>query len=328
MARKRQARAALLSLWLAACGLDAWAGEFVVFEDAGAGKLLKGPLDSSSWQPVGDFVKGRNTWTLLAGGRQLAILDRAAGKASITVYDLASARPVMSQQLPPSTVVAGPVFGNPSLYLLRTFDLKNRSDGHKAFIADLKAGSVVGTVPSGGIDTTISPLPDGRLYRIHDTTGVISVSGSDGAWAPIGRLAIPAHMKIAGWRLNHRGTQVAVHLSWTASSSDVRSDIWIANADGSSPYRLTRQGQMGRPVWSPDDSRVAFLYDTLSSLAGGGLDGAGTTGRCSYWHVPVEARDVGGLSFGRPHAIAHQMHVNYGGVKNYPACNVLAWERD
>lgn len=74
------------------------------------------------------------------------------------------------------------------------------------------------------------------------------------------------------------------------------------------------------PVWSPDDGKLAFNYDTTSML--GGL-----TGRCTYWQVPINAQNVTGISVDQQHAVATQMRVNLRGVKNYARCNVVSWER-
>jgi hypothetical protein len=194
------------------------------------------------------------------------------------------------------------------------------SDGGQASIVNLKAGTVLGTVASGGFDTTIEALPDGRLYRINSKTGVISSSGSDGSWTDIGRLSIPAGTTVGNWRLNHQGNKLAIVYQWFSDAAASRSDIWTASADGSNQVRLTNQGFMGHPVWSPDDGKLAFNYDTTSML--GGL-----TGRCTYWQVPADAQNVTGISTDQPHAVATQMRVNLRGVKDYSPCNIVAWER-
>jgi hypothetical protein len=294
-------------------------GEFVIYEDTASGELLKGPLDSSSWQTLAPYRRGQDGWSRLASGRQLALYRSAsAHNDTVTVYDVASGQEVLRQEVPKHTVVAGPVFGNPDHYLLRTY--VGASDGGQAFVVDLRAGKLLSTLPSGGFDTTIEALPDGRLYRVHAKTGAVSIAGSNGAWSDIGRLSPPAGATLGNWRLSHQGKQIAVVYQWFSAGAATRSDVWIANIDGSNPHRLTNQGYMGHPVWSPDDSRLAFNYDTASML--GGL-----TGRCTYWQVPANAQNVTGISADQPHAVATQMHVNLHGVKGYPPCNVVAWER-
>lgn len=295
----------------------------MVYEDTTSGELLKGPLDSSTWKTVAAYRRGEDAWSILALGRQLAVYRSASTKNdTITIYDLPSGQLVLAQEIPKNTVVAGPVFGKTNHYLLRTY--VGSSDGNQAFIVDLKAGKVLATMPSGGGDMTIEALPNGRLYRIEDRTGVIAIGTADGVWKPVGRLEIPAGATVGKWRLNHRGDKIAVAYQWFAASSAIHSDVWVAGIDGSGQYRLNQQGVMNHPIWSPDDARVGFQLDTTSSLAGGGV---GVTGKCRFWHVPVTAQNVSGLAVDEPHATATQMLVNMRGVKNFAPCNVVAWEQ-
>lgn len=292
--------------------------EFLLYEDLTAAKFLKGPLDGSSSQPFADYDNREQTWSRFASGKQLGIFRPASSTTrTLSVYDTSSGQVVLTQDVPRNSVVAGPVFGNADHYVLRTFE--GTSDGNKAFVVNLKTGTVVDTLTSGGFDTTIDALPDGRLYRIHDKTGAISTSGANGAWTDIGQLSIPTGWQITGWRLNHQGTKVAINYTFTGTA-ERKSDVWVANIDGSAQSRLTSQGDMNHPVWSPDDSQIAFLYDTLSRLGA-------TTGHCSYWQVAADARDIAGIVHDQPHATARQMRVNMGGIKDFSACNIVAWEK-
>ena len=328
---------ALCCLWLAGSGwpLKAQAspmlpppapsgGDVVVYVDSVAGGLLKGRLDSSSWTKIAAFKQGKHSMTPLASGRQLAVYeDIDSQNESVTVFDVGTGQPLFAQRLPRNTVVeAGPVFGKPSHYLLRT--ITGTSDDNQAFIVDLKAGSVAATFASGGLDNGYAALPDGRLYRISKKTGAIAIGSAPGTWTDSGRLAIPANLSILSWRVNHQANKLAIVYALN-SSGTFKTDVWVANIDGSSPYRLTNLGHAAHPVWSPDDNRIAFSYDTLSDMVGG-LPGS-ATGQCSYWNVPTDARDVSGLVKDQQHAVARQMTVNFSGIKNYPACNIIAWEK-
>lgn len=342
----------LLALWLCGCGggggsSDAQAspstppptgtntppsvqpaGDFVVFEDSNAGSFIKGPLDSSSWAKLADFKKGVNTLTTLASGGQLAIYQAVdAANESVSIYDVKSGQRIATQKIPKGTVVAaGPLFGKPELYLLRTFTTTATgfTDGNVAFVADLKAGTVNNTLASGGKDAHITALPDGRLYRIDKNTGAISTSDATGAWQPLGTLTFPANRTLGEWRVNHQGTKIAVQYDAKVSGG-LKSDLWVANIDGANQYRVTNDGNIYGPVWAPDDSKLAFQFNTLSSMVGGSSDAA--TGQCSYWYVPAESRDVSGLVKGQPHAVAKQMNANQSGVKDFPVCNLVAWEK-
>ncbi|GGY61453.1 hypothetical protein GCM10011613_01060 [Cellvibrio zantedeschiae] len=301
--------------------------EFILTPDMTLGKLIKGDVKGERWEEFAPYRKGDDTFSLLAAGRQLAIFPKntSTRTETVNIYDVSSGQLLVTQQIPKRTVISGPVFGNHDFYLLRTF--VGASDGDKMFVANLRTGDIIRELSSGGSDNTIDTLADGRLYRIHDKTGLISISGPDGKWADIGRLAIPAGQQIGLWRINHAGNKIAVYYLWRNSATALMGDVWIANIDGSNHYRLTNQGYMTHPVWSPDDSRVAFKYDTTSNMVGGGLGGAGGTGKCSYWQVPVGAKDVSGIAYGRPHNLAKEILINMGGVAHFPVCSLVAWEK-
>lgn len=297
--------------------------EFAVYVDVLADSLLKGALDSSSWSRIAEFKSGRHSLTPLAAGRQLAVYQaQDAQNTGVSVYDVRSGQPLWSQVLPRNTVVeAGPVFGNASHYLLRT--ITGTSDGNKAFVVDLRAGSIVSTFASGGLDYQYATLPDGRLYRVSKQSGALAIGSADGTWATVGNLTIPAGLHVMSWRINHRGDRLAVVYA-LSSPGTFKTDVWVARIDGSGQYRLTDLGHAGAPVWSPDDSRLAFTYETLSDAVGG-LPGS-ATGQCSTWYAAGDSRSISGLVNGQPHAIARQMKVNYSGIKDHSTCDIVAWE--
>lgn len=327
-------RLALRGLWLAACCAAGAAlhaqplpassrGDVVVYVDTIAGSLLKGSSDSTRWAVLSPFKQGKHSLTPLAAGRQVAVYQSVDSRNdAVTVFDVRTGQALFAQQLPRNTVVeAGPVFGSATHYLLRT--ITGTSDGNQAFIVDLKAGAIASNLPSGGLDTQYAALPDGRLYRLSKKTGAIAIGSADGTWADVGRLAMPPRLSVLSWRLNHQGTKLAIVYA-LSSPGTFKTDVWVANADGSGQRRLTDLAHAANPVWSPDDSRIAFSFDTLSDMVGG-LPGS-AKGQRSCWHVPVDAQDVSGLVKGQPHAVATQMTVNFSGMPRYPACSIVAWE--
>ncbi len=298
--------------------------EFAVYVDGLADSLLKGALDSSSWSRIAEFKSGTHALTPLAAGRQLAVYQtRDAQNTVVNVYDVRSGQALWSQVLPRNTVVeAGPVFGNASHYLLRT--ITGTSDGNKAFVVDVRAGSIVSTFASGGLDDQYAALPDGRLLRVSKKSGALAVGSADGTWASMGSLAIPTGLSISSWRLNHRGDRLAVVYALNTPGT-FKTDVWVASIDGSGQYRLTDLGHAGAPVWSPDDSKLAFTYDTLSDAVGG-LPGS-ATGQCSTWYAAADSRGISGLVKDQPHNVARQIKVNFSGIKEYSTCDIFAWEK-
>lgn len=49
-------------------------------------------------------------------------------------------------------------------------------------------------------------------------------------------------------------------IAFVVSEREAQSDIWLVNADGTNPVRLTRSGSVdANPVWSPDSRQLAFV---------------------------------------------------------------------
>jgi Tol biopolymer transport system component len=60
--------------------------------------------------------------------------------------------------------------------------------------------------------------------------------------------------------LSHDGTRVAYIVRTDPYQPDSPAEIYIQNIDGSNPYQLTNTGWIiTNPVWSPNDSQIAFL---------------------------------------------------------------------
>lgn len=260
------------------------------------------------------------------GGKRFLYFQSTPGQDDrVTLYDTRSLKALSTQTVPANSDIVGPVFGDPSAYLVRTFT--GTTDNGTAILVDIGKGMALRAIATGGPRETIKALPDGRLYRINDDSGRIAVASANGQWVPLGSLQIPAGRKIGTFDISHAGDRIAVYYAFTDNINRVRGDVWVANIDGSNQYRLTNQGEMFTPRWSPDDARIAFQVNNLSTLAGGGNGGAGVSGNCSYWHVPANVQNVSGVAPGQAHDVARQILVNADGVKGSRACHVLAWVR-
>lgn len=323
-------RAALLTLCLLAGGqatLQAQADpDQLLFLDY-ARHLARSSSDGRSGEVLTPFTLGdEEGLQMLAAGRQYALFrHKTRDRDTVFVHDTATHRLEFSQEVPANTDVVGPLFGEPETFMLRTFI--GATDRNTAFIVNLRTGTLLGTLTTQGSKDTIQALPDGRLYRINDDSGRIAVAAADGAWRDIGALQIPQGLKIGAWRISHRGDRIAISYGRVDDIGVYRSDIWVAGIDGSGQYRLTNQQDMKQPRWSPDDRQVAFQFDTRSSVVGAGFHGAGLTGHCSNWRVPVASANVSGISHGRAHPVASQMFANVDGRPMSDLCRIIAWER-
>jgi len=303
---------------------DAASGH-VLFRDA-LGALVISTPDGRSAEVLSSRLDDKVRIAVLAAGRQYAVFRAKSSRLdTVAVYDMATARLQYSQDVPAHTDIAGPLFGDPDTFLLRTF--VGATDNGKAFVVNLRTGALLGTLTTQGTADSIEVLPDGRIYRINGKSGRIAVAGADGEWRELGMLQPPPGLKIGTWKLSHAGDRLAVSYGWVDRIGVYRSDIWVARIDGSGQYRLTDQWDMKFPLWSPDDRRIAFQVDTRSSMVGAGLQGGGLTGHCSYWHVPAETTGVSGIASQKAHPVATEFLVSAEGASASRICKVVGWER-
>jgi hypothetical protein len=300
-------------------------GEFVLFSNDAWHSLGRSTLDGELGEDMYKAAPGKKVAIqMVDGGQRYFYFEAVPGRDDrVTLYDTGMLKALWTQTIPVDSDIVGPLFGKANTYLIRTFT--GTTDNGTAVVVDFSQGKALRTVATGGPRESIKALPDGRLYRINGDTGRIAVAASNGQWSPLGTLAIPAGRKIGTFDISHKGDRIALYYSFVDENGTVRGDIWVANIDGSGQYRLTAQGDMFTPRWSPDDSRIAFQHDTLFTLVGAGLGGAGVNGDCSYWQVPADSRNVAGIAQGSSHAVAKQILVNAGGIKRSSACHVLAW---
>lgn len=84
----------------------------------------------------------------------------------------------------------------------------------------------------------VSDLAGRQLKRVSSTLSTNEeIAHSEPTWSPDGK-----------------------YIAYVSESSG-SSDIWIMQADGGHPIRLTTGGANSQPAWSPDGARIAFVSD-------------------------------------------------------------------
>jgi len=92
-----------------------------------------------------------------------------------------------------------------------------------------------------------------------------------------------------------------------ASDRDGNHEIYVMNADGSNPTRLTTHMSFdGKPSWSPDGSKIAFMSERsgVSHIYVMNADGSNVVGLTTfsgYWDgLPAWSPDGSKIAFVRP----------------------------
>jgi hypothetical protein len=168
-------------------------------------------------------------------------------------------------------------------------------------------------------EASLNWLPDGRYIRITDN-GAISTGTVGGSRQAAGSFAVPG----GGWAVNNvwvnpQGTQMVLQLWIKLNTGTIdRSDLWVANLDGSAAGRLTNTGLTSYGKWSPDGAHVAFDVDTGLTCGGGGCAGS-----CGLWYAESTARAVLALpSSGDAEKFTVK---NSRGEERSLGCELLAW---
>jgi len=154
-------------------------------------------------------------------------------------------------------------------------------------------------------DGVYDPFEDYRwgesIYLMPDGRGAIRLTlgadDRDPAWSPDGtKIAFAGELGIAvvqpdgehrvelsSWSTDHAPawSPDGGRIAFTRTAENSTPSIWIMNADGTGPTRLTDFASIG-PVWSPDGSKIAF-------------SGFGTNTRGASGEVYVMNRDGSGV---------------------------------
>lgn len=184
-----------------------------------------------------------------------------------------------------------------------------------AFI-NLRTRSIVSRFAQAGVRADW--LPDGRYLQLS-TSGQISLGTPGGARTPAGSFNLQGR-RLEAVRVNPQGTQFIVTLVDT-SGALTRSDLWVANIDGSNAGRLTGTDITHYGHWSPDGRHIAFDADT-----GSVCNNSGCLGSCEIWYVANTVRNAQPLPSFPGEAAAFQVRDQRGSSKRL-GCEVLAWLR-
>ena len=130
--------------------------------------------------------------------------------------------------------------------------------------SDLDAEGVV-VRPDGGLEIAkLIWLPDGDRVAValQGYEGLIwqTVHVVTGEITPLIDSVFPSSNYARALSLSHDGTRIAYSARTDPEEVSSPVEIYIQNLDGSNPYQLTSTGwEIENPVWSPDDSQIAFL---------------------------------------------------------------------
>jgi TolB protein len=142
----------------------------------------------------------------------------------------------------------------PSPFLSRITYVRRMGNNRDVWVADWDGGNAK-QVTRGGINLLPALGPDGALGFTSYAQGEpnLYIREADGDAV---RLKTSEGQMATGVSFSPDGKRIAYSLAEGESAQ-----IWVANADGSGPKRLTdtRFGINSSPSWSPDGKRIAFV---------------------------------------------------------------------
>lgn len=178
------------------------------------------------------------------------------------------------------------------------------------FVIDVDSQTVLHSEAEAGARYRHRWLPDGRYARFHDETGAISVASVGGTWQAAGSLSVPSDNRLREVEVNPQGTKLALTFrDYDDYDNEVfgsKSDLWVANLDGTGQAQVTLDNDTFSGFWSPDGQFLAFDADTTSCDNGGNCQGNNT-----WWYTAATSRNLSGVVADVAHPQATQLRRRY-----------------
>jgi hypothetical protein len=133
-------------------------------------------------------------------------------------------------------------------------------------------------------------LPDGKyIYLRRADRALITGSAKvlNGNEQITGVVSVPAAYALsASLDASPDGSQLAVVFNWSEGPLS-KSDVWLTNAQGGNPERMSSSGFSTPVAWSPDGNYLAIRHDTGSACVAGGCFGS-----CKMLYLSKTARNL------------------------------------
>jgi Tol biopolymer transport system component len=205
--------------------------------------------------------------TFLPDGRQFLYLSRPSNTLWLGTLDSSEAKRLLSSESQAFYADGHLLFARQGVLLAQPYDVGTATlRGDPTAIAEgLAVDSILGAPAFSSSETGVLMFRTGAGSSPTQLTWVDRSGNETGKIGPVGRYRNPV--------LSRDGTRIAFEASDTENRTQ---DLYVLRVSGGTPSRVTfARGNDIYPVWSPDDSRIAFgsdrrggtynLYEMMSS---------------------------------------------------------------
>jgi serine/threonine protein kinase len=241
------------SLWNAPSGRGgSWNAQgVIVFSPSTVSPLLRISESGGEASPVTELGEGQTNHRFpffLPNGRQFLFYSGGAARGIyLGSLDRRETKLVVLTDTPGAYLTPGwLVFLRESVLLAQRFDAAHGVvSGETVKLADIDPrGTAAFSVSAAGMVAYGSGRPDKRQLAWFDRTGT-----------SLGTVGEPDDTDLGGLELSHDGRRVAVH----RTTQNTRG-LWLLEVEGKRSTKFTvGPARQSYPVWSPDDSSIAFV---------------------------------------------------------------------